>query len=760
MPDTPDTHEPRKLRIWQQNLNRSLEGQLDLLQSLKAADYDLVMLQEPCIDFLGRTQSNLHWTVIYPRQHLVKPSATRSIILVNRNITSNNWTEIPLQSTDVTGISLRGDFGTIRIFNIYNDCKHNGSLEVVNEYMRGRVRERVERERVQYIWLGDFNRHHPLWDEERNAHLFTTAALEAARPLLNMIARYDMKMALPKDIPTLEASSTKNYTRVDNVFCSATLLDTFITCDTDPQQRPQKTDHMPILSCLEIVPSRTDFEAKFNYKLTDWKEFCETLKVNLAALPEPEELTTIAQFNITLEHLDLAIKAATVKHVPKSKPSPYSKRWWSKELATMKKVKEKLARKSYERRAADGDPIHEMFRQSRNKYSQAIRKTKLDHWTEWLESLDDEGVWSANRLVTGPATDGGRSRVPTLQVKDPVTKAVTREACTNEEKGELFYQTFFPVRTAPPAPAPIEQYPPAKWDYEPVTDEQIHRAVKKMKPWKATRSGTTPNSVFVHARELLVPHLGPIFRATDTLKVYPSDWKVTETPVLKKPGKADYMSPNAWRPIVLSNGYARLLNGCKTEDLVVMCEKTGILPPNHFGGRPGRATTDLVHLMVKTVKDAWRKGEVASLLCLDVKGAFPSTAVDVMKHEMRQHGVPVEHVEWLGRRLEGRQTLLMFDDYRSELFAIEDGLDQGDAQSLIAWIIYNLRILHIFRKLAKEVGLLYVDDAAALVTGANFHITHDKLRDIMNREGGILEWAVVHNCSFGIENFKLVDLSR
>ena len=103
---------------------------------------------------------------------------------------------------------------------------------------------------------------------------------------------------------------------------------------------------------------------------------------------------------------------------------------------------------------------------------------------------------------------------------------------------------------------------------------------------------------------------------------------------MKKPGKADYTSPNAWRPVVLSNGYMRLLNGCKMEDLVLMCEKTGILPPNHFEGRPGRATTNSIHLMVKTVKDAWRRGEVASLLCLDMKGAFPSTAVDVLKHEM------------------------------------------------------------------------------------------------------------------------------
>ena len=204
-----------------------------------------------------------------------------------------------------------------------------------------------------------------------------------------------------------------------------------------------------------------------------------------------------------------------------------------------------------------------------------------------------------------------------------------------------------------------------------------------MKLWKATRLGMVPNLVFVYAQELLVPHLDPIFRATDTLKVYSSNWKVTKMPVLKKPGKADYTSPNTWRPIVLSNNCARLLNGCKTEDLVLMCKKTGILPLNHFRGRPGRATTDSIHLMVKTVKDTWRKGEVASLLCLDVKEAFSSMAVDVLKHEMHQHGVPEGHVEWLGRQLEGRQTTLVFNNYQSEPFNVGDGLDQGDAQSLI-----------------------------------------------------------------------------
>lgn len=194
MSDTSTATEPQKLHIWQQNVNRSLEGQLDLLHSLKASEFDIAAIQEPHMDFLGRTRANLHWTVIYPKDHLKNPKKMRSIILINLNISTNNWDEINLPSYDVTGVHLHGQFRVICIINVYNDCKNNRSLRVVEEFMRGGEERRREgpegREKV--IWLGDFNRHHPVWDEERNTHLFTKVALEAAQPLLNMISKHNM----------------------------------------------------------------------------------------------------------------------------------------------------------------------------------------------------------------------------------------------------------------------------------------------------------------------------------------------------------------------------------------------------------------------------------------------------------------------------------------------------------------------------------------------------------------------------------------
>ena len=37
------------------------------------------------------------------------------------------------------------------------------------------------------IWLGDFNRQHPMWDEDRNSHLFMQALLNKAQVIIDAI---------------------------------------------------------------------------------------------------------------------------------------------------------------------------------------------------------------------------------------------------------------------------------------------------------------------------------------------------------------------------------------------------------------------------------------------------------------------------------------------------------------------------------------------------------------------------------------------
>jgi hypothetical protein len=102
-------------------------------------------------------------------------------------------------------------------------------------------------------------------------------------------------------------------------------------------------------------------------------------------------------------------------------------------------------------------------------------------------------------------------------------------------------------------------------------------------------------------------------------------WKHFTTVVLHKPGKPCYDIPKAYRPIVLLNTMWKVLTGIVAEQLTFYTEKYHLLSDHYYEGHPGCTTTDTLHLLTYRIKDAWQKGKVASVLFLDIEGAFSNT---------------------------------------------------------------------------------------------------------------------------------------
>ncbi|KAG2035452.1 hypothetical protein BDR03DRAFT_1062080 [Suillus americanus] len=183
------------------------------------------------------------------------------------------------------------------------------------------------------IWLGDFNHHHPLWEEERNEHLID---YNAAQPLMDLLADYGMNQPLPKGIPTLQSSSSGNWTQPDNVFCTDHSMDFFTACGTNPALRGPKTDHVPILK-------------------TDWDKCKETSTARLDTRPAPSPLVTDEEFQSAARNLALTLDETISETVPLSKPNPHSKRWWTRELTLLRRQVNKASHLAYKMR---GLPLH------------------------------------------------------------------------------------------------------------------------------------------------------------------------------------------------------------------------------------------------------------------------------------------------------------------------------------------------------------------------------------------------------------------
>ena len=204
---------------------------------------------------------------------------------------------------------------------------------------------------------------------------------------------------------------------------------------------------------------------------------------------------------------------------------------------------------------------------------------------------------------------------------------------------------------------------------------------------------------------------------------------------------------------------AKIYTALVAEDITTLAEQHKLLLGCHFGERPGHRTTDSMHLLVHRIKQAWQNKRVASVLFLDIEGAFPNAVKDQLLHNMRKMKVPEALVRTVRTALTGRRTVLWFDDFLSNAIPLDNGIGQGDPMSMIVYLFYNSDILEVPRT-KNELAVAYVDDTALLVEGPSFDETHATLKRMMNRRGGAFEWSAEHNLRFKVSKFALVDFWR
>jgi hypothetical protein len=230
--------------------------------------------------------------------------------------------------------------------------------------------------------------------------------------------------------------------------------------------------------------------------------------------------------------------------------------------------------------------------------------------------------------------------------------------------------------------------------------------------------------------------------------------------VLREPGKPSYTVAKAYCPIALLNVASKILSACIATHLTSLATTHDWLPDHHFGGWAGRTTTDTLHLLTKTVKDAWAcspGGQVASALFLNVKGAFPHTIPAKLASNMKKLGVPKVYIDWMTNKLDGHSTCLSFDDYESEQLPILQGIDQGCPLSVIFYLLYNRNLVLVPRQKSNELCITYIDDITYIAWGKTFKETHETLESMMNRKGGALKWSASHHSAFELDKTGCID---
>ena len=129
-----------------------------MLRNLDPKLYDITVIQEPTINYINLTISNPQWNVLYPvTRNTENAKCTCSAILINKLISKDNWQLIPINSPDITAIELRGVFGKIHIYNVYNPGDHNNTLTTLDQHLSHDNSQEVNFNADGILLMGNFN---------------------------------------------------------------------------------------------------------------------------------------------------------------------------------------------------------------------------------------------------------------------------------------------------------------------------------------------------------------------------------------------------------------------------------------------------------------------------------------------------------------------------------------------------------------------------------------------------------------------------
>ena len=101
-----------------------------------------------------------------------------------------------------------------------------------------------------------------------------------------------------------------------------------------------------------------------------------------------------------------------------------------------------------------------------------------------------------------------------------------------------------------------------------------------------------------------------------------------------------YEVPNAWRPIALLKTIGKVVEKLLAKRIRSAAEEHQLLHPSQMGARAEQGTGMALELLTSMVQTVWKGGkdQVASLLSLDISGAFPTVNYTRLVANIRKLG--------------------------------------------------------------------------------------------------------------------------
>ncbi|KAJ6176718.1 hypothetical protein N7485_003632 [Penicillium canescens] len=713
----------------------------DFLRNPRVLEADIIAIQEPWENPYTETThhpAKATHELVYPTSNECSGERTRVCMLISKRV--GQWTH-HAHGRDVHELRIKqqGEQGELRIFNIYNPVGCIDTIMKLEDLFGRNIRSSIV--------LGDFNLHHPAWGGE-------DAVQDAnADALIELTDSADLDLWLAPGTITRDESG--HQTTIDLVFGSHDLSERFLVSEI-ARECHAHSDHLPIRTILDIsTTSTTDSQPKRrNWKAMETEKFDKFVAANLRG--KTWSLATPRQIDEAVEHFIDIINRAVEESTPWARPSQYANPSFTGECREAVKETRRLFRRYI---ATHSEEDWEVYKLARNQKGRIIKRALRSGFREFVKEAINQGpqgLWRMSKWARNRGQEQS-SIMPPLKTADGIAES------TNE-KVQALREAFFP--TPPDADlSDITNSTKSPIPFPPITKQELTDAIRRAPPNKAPGADGIPNKVWrllageSASQRVFISTLLDIFNACLRIGHNPRHFQTSITVTLRKAGPRDYRLPKAYRPVALLNTLGKVLEAIIATRIAWAVEEYRLLPDTHLGGRKGVSVDHAIQLILDRVHTAWGSGKKASMLLLDVAGAYDNVSHERLLHNMRQMGLS-ELVPWTKAFLTGRSTRIRLPGHLSDEFPTNTGIPQGSPISPILFLLFNTPLVKncsLTTGYGRTEAFGWVDDVCILAISDSYEENVWLIEKALGRAD---QWAKRHAARFAPDKFELIHYSN
>ncbi|KAJ6003542.1 hypothetical protein N7522_006234 [Penicillium canescens] len=564
------------------------------------------------------------------------------------------------------------------------------------------------------IVLGDFNLHHPAWGGE-------DAVQDAsADALIELTDSADLDLWLAPGIITSDEAGHQTTMMMMMIFL------------------------IPNGACLSV---RTANTADSQPKRRNWKamktEKCDKfVAANLQQVPLLQNLNTPQQIDTAVDHLIEIINRAVEESTPWAKPSQYANPSFTGECREAVKETRRLFRRYI---ATHGEEDWEVYKLARNQKGRIIKRALRSGFREFVKEAINQGpqgLWRMSKWARNRGQDQ-EAKVQSLREAFFPAPPIADLSDIDESSAKNRQQIPFPA----------------------ITEQELADAIRRAPPNKAPRPDGIPNMVWrllagdsVSQRAFIATILD-IFNTCLRIGHNPQHFQASVTVTLRKAGPRDYRLPKAYRPVALLNTLGKVLEAIIANRIAWAVEEHRLLPDTHLGGRKGVSVDHAIQLILDRVHTAWGINKKASMLLLDVAGAYDNVSHQRLLHNMRRLGLG-ELAPWVQAFLTGRSTRIRLPGHLSDAFPTNTGIPQGSPISPILFLLFNTPLVKncsLTTGYGRTEAFGWVDDVCILAISNSYEENVWLIEKARERAA---QWAKRHAARFAPDKFELIHYSN